>query len=72
MTTTKESVKATVGARYGGIAERLLQQQAQGLTLEIQPAAGTGASCCGPATNRQYRRSWRQPASPAIACWSTH
>jgi SAM-dependent methyltransferase len=45
--TAKDSVKEVVSARYGGIAERLLQQEAQGLTLELQPAA-TSASCCGP------------------------
>ena len=48
MTTIKDSVKATVGARYGSIAEKLLQQDAQGLTLDVQPAAKAGASCCGP------------------------
>ena len=46
MATTKESIKEVVGARYGSIAERLLHQSAQGLTLEVTPTAA--ASCCGP------------------------
>src|SRR5438105_11778162 len=48
MTTSQDSIKATVGARYGSIAEKLLNQEAQGLTLKVQPTAKTGASCCGP------------------------
>ena len=46
MTTTKDSIKQTVGAHYGSIAERLLAADTQGLTLEVTPASG--ASCCGP------------------------
>jgi arsenite methyltransferase len=47
MTTTKESIKETVGARYGSIAEKLLKQEVQGLTLDVQPVA-SAVSCCGP------------------------
>ena len=54
MTTTKDSIKQTVGAHYGSIAERLLQADAQGLTLEATPASsssccgGTDSACCSP------------------------
>jgi arsenite methyltransferase len=50
MTTIKESVKETVGAHYGSIAERMLQQGAAGLALELVPTgqAGPAAGCCGP------------------------
>src|SRR5437773_1920454 len=69
MTIAQTSIKQTVSARYSGIAERLLQQEAQGLSLELLPQASR-ASCCGPDSSCCSPESAELDVSQALSLYT--